>query len=266
MSNSNLIPVFESTINDETVQTVNAREVYASLEVKKDFSNWIKAQIERARLVENRDYVRLAQKGEVINQQVTTTIGSRIDYHLTLRAATHVALMSNTDKGCDIRDYFIDVEDAYRKQQPKDLTKEQILVMALESERARMVLEKKLEEAQPMIDFHEEVSIGEGEFTIPNLCKTLFNGAVTDRQLREWMKNQRWMDRRKGFNEPTMWAIHQGLMRLKLNVKIRPGHVVNVPVITAKGLALLRHLYRTGELFVATIPMERRLTAPQMAM
>lgn len=117
--NSKLIPVFESTINEESVQTVNARELHTFLEVKKDFSDWIKAQIERARLVENRDYLRLPQKGEVINQRVTTTVGSRIDYYLTLNSATHVSLMSNTDKGYEVREYFISVEREFRMK--KDL-------------------------------------------------------------------------------------------------------------------------------------------------
>jgi phage antirepressor YoqD-like protein len=147
---------------------------------------------------------------------------------------------------------------------PRDLTREQILLMALESERERMRLAKELEAAQPMIQFHEEVMAGEGEFSIPQTCKILFDGAVTANQLREWLKNQSWMDRRKGLNEPTVWAIRQGYMRLKLNMKVAPGKVSDVPVITAKGLTLLRHLYRTGELFVATIPVARRLAAPEL--
>ncbi len=155
--NSSLIPVFESTINEELVQTVNARELHASLEVKKDFSNWFKAQIERAGLVENRDYIKLAQKGEVINQQVTTTVGTRIDYHLTIRSAIHVSLMSNTEKGHEIREYFIKVEEEYRKQQPKELTREQILVMALESERERVKLAAQVEVMTPKAEYYDQL-------------------------------------------------------------------------------------------------------------
>lgn len=143
-----------------------------------------------------------------------------------------------------------------------ELTREQILVMALESERKAIELAKKLEEAKPMIDFHEEVTEGEGEFTIPKACKILFNAAVTADQLRHWLKTNNWMDKRKGFNEPTMWALRQGYMRQRISVKIRPGIVVDIPMITTKGFTLLRHLYRTGELFVSTIPMDRRITAP----
>ena len=172
--NSNLIAVTESTINNEVVQTVNARELYAALEVKKDFSNWIKAQIERAKLREGRDFIRLALKGEVINQQVTTSVGNKIDYHLTLRAATHVSLMSNTDKGCEIRDYFIEIEEAYRKQQPRELTREQILVMALESERERLKLVAQVEVMTPKAEYYDQL-----------VCSSeVFDGEQTAKMLR----------------------------------------------------------------------------------
>ena len=50
----------------------------------KDFSTWIKKQIERARLVEGRDYTTIAVPpfgGAEGNR------GVRIDYHLTIEAA-----------------------------------------------------------------------------------------------------------------------------------------------------------------------------------
>jgi phage anti-repressor protein len=62
-------------------------------------------QIERVRLLENRDFVVLAQKG--VNPK-----GGRpsLEYHLTLDAGKHVAMMSGTDKGFEVRDYFIACE------------------------------------------------------------------------------------------------------------------------------------------------------------
>lgn len=59
-----LIRVVPLTIDSELTQTVNARELHAFLEVGKDFSTWIKDQITRARLIENRDFVVFTEKGE----------------------------------------------------------------------------------------------------------------------------------------------------------------------------------------------------------
>ena len=71
-----------SEIHGAVASAVNARDLHAFLEVKKDFSTWIKKQIERARLLENRDYVIFAQKGE------NTGRGrSSLDYHLAIEAA-----------------------------------------------------------------------------------------------------------------------------------------------------------------------------------
>ena len=100
-----LIKIDNRQIAQQSAQTVNARELHASLEVGKDFSNWVKAQITRARLVENRDFVKVAQKGELSSTGQTV-----IEYHLTIEAAKHIAMVSGTDKGFEVREYFIECE------------------------------------------------------------------------------------------------------------------------------------------------------------
>ena len=72
-----------SEIHGAVASAVNARDLYAFLEVKKDFSNWIKKQIERARLVDGRDYTTIAVPpfgGAEGNR------GVRLDYYLTIEA------------------------------------------------------------------------------------------------------------------------------------------------------------------------------------
>jgi phage anti-repressor protein len=133
-----------STIEDKPVQTVSARVLHTNLGVKRDFSNWIKAQIKRARLVVGRDYItvedlRSPEKASAKDEQGVAqntdspekaTVAkkgdgdsvprkgdgkfSSIEYHLTLDAAKHVSMMSRTDKGFEIREYFIKVEKAYQ--------------------------------------------------------------------------------------------------------------------------------------------------------
>jgi anti-repressor protein len=52
-----LIPLTTQQIGDDTIQTVNARELHAFLEVGKDFSTWINTRIQQYGFVENQDYV-----------------------------------------------------------------------------------------------------------------------------------------------------------------------------------------------------------------
>jgi len=116
---------------------------------------------------------------------------------------------------------------------------------------------------QPMVQFHEEVAQAEGEFTVDETCTALFNGSVPAKELRNWLKHHGWMDSRAKVNRPTDWAVHRGFMRLRVDTVNRRAFMV--PVLTANGLEILRHLYRSGQLFTACIPAECLLPAPAMA-
>ena len=82
-----LIRIENQKIGGGFVQTVNARELHAFLEVKKDFSNWIKKQIERARLVEGRDFIVITGSPKRANQDSWGGDRRSIDYYLTIEAA-----------------------------------------------------------------------------------------------------------------------------------------------------------------------------------
>lgn len=97
-----LIPVGASTIGGAAVQTTNARDLHSFLGIGKDFSNWIKTQITRARLIEGRDFA--SSPSRATSGQPT------IEYHLTLDAGKHVAMLSETEKGFEVREYFIECE------------------------------------------------------------------------------------------------------------------------------------------------------------
>lgn len=100
-----LIKITSRQIGHAPIQTVNARELHSYLGVGKDFSNWVKAQIKRADLVEGIDYL-LAQKGE----KLPSGTKYRTEYHLTIDAGKNIAMLSGTAKGKEVRRYFIDCE------------------------------------------------------------------------------------------------------------------------------------------------------------
>lgn len=86
-------------------QAVSARELHDFLEIGKDFSSWIKVQIDRCDFIENIDYQSFTQKGE---REIGGTI--RIEYALTLDAAKEISMMSQSEKGKQARRYFIECE------------------------------------------------------------------------------------------------------------------------------------------------------------
>lgn len=93
-------------------RAVNARELHAFLEVGKDFSSWIKKQIERCDLVEYQDFEVFTQKGENLQGGRPTS-----EYALSIDAAKEISMMSQCEKGKQARRYFIECEK--RLQQPK---------------------------------------------------------------------------------------------------------------------------------------------------
>ena len=96
-----LLPIRKSGEN----KVVNARYLHAFLEIGKDFSSWVKVQIQRCDLVENQDYQVFTQKGENL-------LGGRpsVEYALSIEAAKEIAMMSQTPKGKMARRYFIECE------------------------------------------------------------------------------------------------------------------------------------------------------------
>ena len=88
---------------------VDARALHAALGSSQQFADWITSRIRQCRLKEGRDY-------EVFHKSMKNPSGGRpaTDYRLTLVMAEHVAMMENTDVGFQIRDYFIEVENAAR--------------------------------------------------------------------------------------------------------------------------------------------------------
>jgi phage anti-repressor protein len=109
--NHPIITITTQVIGTEETDAVNARELYKALEVRKDFSDWIKAQIRGLGLEENVDYISFPQK---VEREIGATI--RTEYILTLDAAKHIAMASRSAKGKEVRAYFIEVEKRWRSQ------------------------------------------------------------------------------------------------------------------------------------------------------
>lgn len=97
----------EQVLGGVTVQTVDGRDLHGALGVRKDFTDWTKQQIARLRLAPDRDY-----RGEVLPLEGEKSGRGRPEarYWFTLDAAKHIAMMANTEKGFQVREYFLECE------------------------------------------------------------------------------------------------------------------------------------------------------------
>lgn len=113
-----LIPIYTTDIG---VKVVNARELYDSLELKKDFSSWIKSYLKNYKEADIEEVNAFTQKGESNFDYFKFTIpatkgrGKKIEYILTLDTAKEIAMMSRCEKGREIRRYFIEVEKTFNE-------------------------------------------------------------------------------------------------------------------------------------------------------
>ncbi len=115
---SALIEIKKELIGTENINSVNSRELWNNLEVKKPFSDWIKFQINSLSLEQNIDYLLVSQKSEAKGRG-----GNRkeiFDYIITLDTAKHIAMASRTEKGKEVRKYFIEAEKKLNQLQPQE--------------------------------------------------------------------------------------------------------------------------------------------------
>ena len=93
------------------MNAVNARELWAKLEVRTDFSDWIKNRIAKYEFVESADFVLFLEKNEANNATMT-------EYFISLDMAKELSMVENNDQGKAARRYFIECEKAAKTITP----------------------------------------------------------------------------------------------------------------------------------------------------
>ncbi|XGU46894.1 antA/AntB antirepressor family protein [Fusobacterium necrophorum subsp. funduliforme] len=108
---------FKLMKQDNNEQLVDARELWIQLDVKRDFTTWIKGRIERYRFVENVDFMHslnFPQNGGKLGRPLE-------NYILTLDMAKELAMIENNERGRAVRKYFIQCEKKLRDLEIKQM-------------------------------------------------------------------------------------------------------------------------------------------------
>ena len=100
------------TKNEKGIETVNARELHAFLEVKTRFNDWIANRISEFGFAENKDFVSLTEN--------LVSGGKKNVFHISIDMAKELSMLERNDKGKQARLYFIECERiAKAKQVPQ---------------------------------------------------------------------------------------------------------------------------------------------------
>ena len=88
-----LITIHTSSINNELLNTVDARDLHTFLGVGRDFSTWIKDRIGEFGFVEGQDYSIITGSPILVSKKNNPRGGhNRLDYHVTLDMAKELDL------------------------------------------------------------------------------------------------------------------------------------------------------------------------------
>ena len=146
-----LIPLTES----DGVSAVMGRDLHKFLEVKTLYKDWMPRMIEYGFVA-----------GQDFSAKMSESTGGRPsqDHIISLDMAKEISMIQRTAKGKQARQYFIECERK-AKRAPAELTRLELLQIAMESEKERLALEEKVTELEPKANHYNRFMDAEGTYT-----------------------------------------------------------------------------------------------------
>ena len=222
--------------NQEGDQRVSARELYKALGVSSNtrFSRWFETN--STMFVDGLDFISVLTSTVVNNG----AIRQLEDFLMTVEMAKHIAMMSGTEKGAEVRNYFIAVEKEH-----KALMADPRIQMAMGLKSAQLMLDHKdkiIAEMTPKALFADAVSASQSSILIGELAKLLKQNGVDMGQNRlfGYLRENGYLVKRQGSdrNMPTQKSMELGLFEIKEHNHINSNGVnvtTKTPKVTGKG-------------------------------
>jgi anti-repressor protein len=237
-----IIPLQENEVGEVII---NGRRLHQFLKVQKDFSDWIKNQLDLVGSEEGKTHTTL--KGSANNGG-----GTKIDYILTLDVAKEICMIAGVAPRTNeetkklskqARQYFIKVEKAWNS--PEMIMKRALEIANRSVENLRLEnrqKEKQLQEQKPKVLFADAVSASHTSILVGDLAKLLKQNGVDigGTRLFAWLRENGFLIKRKGtdYNMPTQKSMELGLFEVKeTSISHSDGHisVSKTPKVTGKG-------------------------------
>lgn len=234
-----LIPI---TTDERGIQAVMGRDLHVFLEVGTEYRHWFPRMLAYG-FEEGKDYT-------VKNDHTASPAGikERLNHVVSLDMAKEISMIQRTEKGKQVRQYFIEVEKRYRAS-TSQLSRMELIQLAMQAEQERLALKEKtdrqakeLEVARPKALFADSVAASQSTILIGDLAKILKGNGINigANRMFSWLREHGYLISRKGqdWNSPTQKAMELGLFKIKETaVTHSDGHVTinKTTKVTGKG-------------------------------
>lgn len=189
----NLINIETKNISGELIQTVNARDLHAFLEITTRFNDWINRRIAEYSFEENIDYI-IAENLSYSNLSSAKSRQRMMkDYYIAIDMAKELSMVERNEKGKQARQYFIECERRVLQPQLHIQT-----LLPTKKELALMVVRAEEEKEQLLL---ENKSLSTENDCLKNLFKEgmtptqfskMLNG-VNSQQINHFLAERKWL-------------------------------------------------------------------------
>lgn len=220
---------------------VDARLLHGQLEIATRFNDWILRRLADSFAVEGEDYYSESSKPSGVGRP-------SIDYALTLDLAKELAMLERTERGREVRRYFIQAEKDLRTgtiAPALDISDPLVLAQKfIEAETHRRALTLQVETLTPKAEVYDALVSSTGSYSVAEAAKILSTGEV--RLFRTLRDRHILMDGNRSGVEHHNIPYQQYLDRGYFEVITRPrsggeqDRVSYTTRVTAKGLAWLQ--------------------------
>ena len=199
---------------------ISGRQLHMVLDVKTRYNDWIPRMCEYG-FTEGKDFYSKMSK--------TSEVGGRpsTDHLMALSMAKEIAMLQRTDKGKEVRQYFIQIEEDWNR--PEKIIARALIVSnrLLDDARAQLTAAtKQIALDAPKVRFAESVEGSDSSILIRELAKVLEqNGYDTgEKRLFETLRRDGYLIRSEGadHNTPTQRAMNMGLFVIQKRSIVTP--------------------------------------------
>ncbi|MHC3599950.1 phage antirepressor KilAC domain-containing protein [Streptococcus suis] len=211
--------IINVNVNDNQEPVVSGRQLHEALGVNSNYTTWFDRMTEYG-FTENEDYVLLSNFGN----QTGRGGHNKVDHVIKLDMAKEIAMIQRTDRGKQVRQYFIQVEKDFNS--PEKIMARALLL----ADKKVHQLEAQIEADKPKVLFADAVSASHSSILVGDLAKLISQNGfkIGANRLFAWLRENGYLIKRKGsdWNMPTQKSMELGLFEIKeTTITHADGHI-----------------------------------------